>query len=127
MPADCSIKKLLIVDDSKVSRMLIRTHILAQYPEWITYEAVCGEEAIALVYKDLPDYCTMDINMPGISGTDTAERILSKYPLIKLVIFSANIQETHQNRARELGTILIAKPVTEKSIALALDYFADSK
>jgi CheY-like chemotaxis protein len=127
MPLDSLIKKLLIVDDSKVSRILIRTHILAQRPEWIISEAVCGEEAIALVDNDLPDYCTMDINMPGISGTDAAERILSKHPSIKLVIYSANIQETHKERARSLGTILVAKPVTEKSIALTLNYFADAK
>ena len=127
MPANHSIKKLLIVDDSKVSRMLIRTHILAQRPEWIISEAVCGEEAIALVDNDLPDYCTMDINMPGISGTDAAELIQSNHPSIKIVIFSANIQETHQNRARALGSILVAKPVTEKSIGLAPDYFTDSE
>lgn len=117
----------MIVDDSKVSRILIRTHILAQRPEWLISEAVCGEDAIAIVDKDCPDYCTMDINMPGISGADAAEMILSKYPSIKIVIFSANIQETHQNRARSLGTILVAKPVTEKSIALTLNYFADSR
>ncbi|WP_333876891.1 response regulator transcription factor [Methylobacter sp.] len=124
---DSSIKKLLIVDDSKVSRMLIRTHILAQRPQWIISEAVCGKDAIELADSEHPDYCTMDINMPGIAGTDAAEQILSKYPSIKIVIFSANIQETHQNRARSLGTILVAKPVTEKSIALTLDYFSNSK
>ncbi|MGZ4968556.1 MAG: response regulator transcription factor [Methylobacter sp.] len=117
----------MIVDDSKVSRILIRSHILAQYPDWLISEAVCGEDAIELVDSELPDYCTMDINMPGIAGTDAAERILSKYPSIKIVIFSANIQETHQNRARALGTILVAKPVTEKSIALTLDYFTGSE
>jgi len=127
MAADNSVKKLLIVDDSKVSRMLIRTHILALHPEWLISEAVCGEDAIELVDNERPDYCTMDINMPGISGTDAAEQILSKYPLIKIVIFSANIQETHRKRARSFGSILVAKPVTEASIALTLDYFADSK
>jgi len=127
MFADSSIKKLLIVDDSKVSRMLIRTHILAQHPDWIISEAISGEEAITLVDNDLPDYCTMDINMPGIPGTDAAERILAKHPSIKIVIFSANIQEAHQNRARSLGTILVAKPVTEKSIFLAINYFTDSE
>jgi len=69
----------------------------------------------------------MDINMPGIPGTDAAERILAKHPSIKIVIFSANIQEAHQNRARSLGTILVAKPVTEKSIFLAINYFTDSE
>ena len=105
--------------------MLIRTHVLAKHPDWVISEAICGEDAIALVDNDLPDYCTMDINMPGLSGTDAAEQILSKYPSIKVVIFSANIQETHQNRARSLGTILVAKPVTEKSIALTLNYFTN--
>ncbi len=107
--------------------MLIRTHILAQRPEWIISEAVCGEDSIALVANDLPDYCTMDINMPGISGTDAAEQILAKHPSVKVVIFSANIQEAHQERARSLGTILVAKPVTEKSIALALAYLTNPK
>ncbi|MGZ5574932.1 MAG: hypothetical protein ACXWEO_07925 [Methylobacter sp.] len=69
----------------------------------------------------------MDINMPGIPGTDAAEQILAKHPSIKVVIFSTNIQETSQNRARLLGTILVAKPVTEKSIALALNYFTNSE
>jgi DNA-binding NarL/FixJ family response regulator len=127
MFVDSSIKKLLIVDDSKVSRMLIRAHILAKHPEWLISEAVCGEEAIALADSDLPDYCTMDINMPGISGTEAAEQILSKHPSIKIVIFTANIQEAHQIRAHSLGTILVAKPVTEKSIALTLSHFKDSK
>jgi CheY-like chemotaxis protein len=127
MSVDSSIKKLLIVDDSKVSRMLIRAHVLVQHPNWIISEAISGEEAIALVDNDLPDYCTMDINMPGISGTDAAEQILSKYSSIKIVIFTANIQETHQVRARSLGTILVAKPVTEKSIALTLSHFKGSK
>ena len=127
MSVDSFIKKLLVVDDSKVSRMLIRTHILAHYPEWIISEAASGEDAIALIDNDLPDYCTMDINMPGISGTDAAEQILSKYPSIKIVIFSANIQEAHQKRARSLGSILVAKPVTEKSIALTLNYFTNRK
>jgi len=127
MPVDSSIKKLLIVDDSKVSRMLIRTHILVQRPDWVIFEADCGEDAIELADNERPDYCTMDINMPGISGTDAAEQILSKHPLMKIVIFSANIQETHKNRARSFGSILVAKPVTEKSIALTLDYFTNSK
>jgi two-component system chemotaxis response regulator CheY len=122
MFADSSIKKLLIVDDSKVSRMLIRTHILAQHPQWIIFEAASGEEAIAVADNECPDYCTMDINMPGISGTDAAEQILSKHPSIKIVIFSANIQEAQRTRAESLGTILVAKPVTEKSIALTLNH-----
>ena len=124
MAVDESVKKLLIVDDSKVSRMIIRAHVLAKHPEWIISEAASGNEAVALVDTDLPDYCSMDINMPGISGTDAAQQILDKYPSVRMVLFSANIQETYQTRASSLGIIFVAKLVTEKSIAQALDHFA---
>lgn len=124
MSTDNTNKKLLIVDDSKVSRMVIRAHILAKNPDWHIIEAASGDEAIALVDRDTPDYCTMDINMPGILGTDAAEKILAKHPSMRMVIFSANIQETFQNRANSVGAIFVAKPVTEKSIAHALEHFA---
>ena len=127
MAVDKSIKKLLIVDDSKVSRMIIRAHVLAKHPEWMISEAVSGDESVLLVDKDVPDYCTMDINMPGISGTDAAEQILAKYPSIRMVLFSANIQETYHMRASALGIIFVAKPVTAKSIAQALDHFSGVK
>ncbi len=124
MSADNITKKLLIVDDSKVSRMVIRAHILAKNPDWQIIEAASGNEAVELVDRDTPDYCTMDINMPGILGTVATEQILAKHPAIRIVIFSANIQETFQTRANTIGAVFVAKPVTEKSIALALEHFA---
>jgi CheY-like chemotaxis protein len=116
-------KKVLVVDDSKISRMFIRQHISAKHPDWILTEASTGEEAIAAIDAEQPDYCTMDINMPGMLGTDAAKEILAKHPHVRLVIFSANVQETYQEQARALGTILVSKPVTETSIGQALDYF----
>ncbi len=117
-------KKVLVVDDSKISRMFIRQHIIAKHPDWILSEATTGEEAIVMIEAEQPDYCTMDINMPGMLGTDAAKEILAKHPDIRLVIFSANVQESYQQEARDMGTILVSKPVNEKSIAQALEYFA---
>ena len=121
--SDNTNKKLLIVDDSKVSRLIIRARILDIYPEWQIIEATSGNEAIDLVDKNTPDFCTMDINMPGMLGTDAAEQILAKHPTMRMVIFSANIQESFQDRASTIGAIFVAKPVTEKSIAEAISYF----
>ncbi len=123
MVADSSCKKVLIVDDSKVSRMVIRAHILAAHPEWQISEAGTGDEAVKLAEQSPPDYCTMDINMPGILGTDAAALILQTHPEIRIAIFSANIQGAVQSRAQQLGAIFVAKPVTEKSIAQALQHF----
>lgn len=123
MTVNNQIKTLLIVDDSRVSRMMIRTFVLAKHPNWVIIEASSGNEALEIVDRDTPNFCTMDINMPGILGTAAAEQILIKYPTIGIAIFSANIQETHKTRAAELGARFVAKPVTEKSVALALEYF----
>ncbi len=127
MASENSIKKLLIVDDSKVSRMVIRAHIKAVHPEWEILEATNGNDAILAADDQRPDYCTMDINMPGILGTDAAEQILQKHPAMRIVIFSANIQESFQMRSNAVGAVFVAKPVTEKSIAHALDHFKGAK
>jgi CheY-like chemotaxis protein len=65
--------------------------------------------------------------MPGMLGTDAAEQILARHPTMRMVIFSANIQESFQTRSQSLGAVFVAKPVTEKSIAQALDHFAGVK
>ena len=123
MPQSKSIKTLLVVDDSRVSRMMIRAFVLAKHPHWIITEAASGNEALEIVDRDTPNYCTMDINMPGIVGTDAAEQILGKYPGIRIAIFSANIQESNQTRSAAFGARFVAKPVTQKTVAQALEFF----
>lgn len=117
-------KTVLVVDDSKVSRMMIKAHILEVHPQWQVVEAGTGEEAIELVARSVPDYCTLDINMPGMPGTDAAAILLQAHPQIRIAIFSANIQGAVQTRAQQLGAVFVAKPVTEKSVAQALQHFA---
>lgn len=116
-------RTVLIVDDSKVSRMVIKAHILAAHPDWQVVEVGTGEDAIAAVASAVPDFCTMDINMPGMLGTDAAATILQSHPQVRMAIFSANIQESVQSRVHQMGAIFVAKPVTEKSIAQALHHF----
>jgi CheY-like chemotaxis protein len=123
MTSDTTIKKLLVVDDSKVSRMIIRARVLAVHPNWEIIEASTGADGISMVKEHQPDFCTMDINMPGMLGTEAAEIILKDAPTTRVVIFSANIQESFQDRATAMGAIFVAKPITEKSIAEALHYF----
>ena len=124
--SQADIKKLLVVDDSRVSRLMIRSLALAKHPQWIITEAASGEEALASVDSDTPNYCTMDINMPGLMGTDAAEQILAKHPGIPIAIFSANIQDAFQIRAAALGAKFVPKPITEKTVAQALDFFEEN-
>ena len=116
-------RSLLIVDDSRVSRMMIRAFVLDKHPDWQITEAVSGDEALRIVALAHVDCCTMDINMPGTLGTVAAQLILEKFPALRIAIFSANIQESLRSRAAELGAQFVAKPVTEKSVGQAMTFF----
>ena len=120
---EASRKSVLVVDDSRISRMLIKSLVLARFPEWEIIEATTGDEAVLMAKERSFDYCTMDINMPGLLGTEAAELLLQKQPALRVALVSANIQEAQHVRAAQLGVPFVAKPVTEKSVALALAYF----
>jgi CheY-like chemotaxis protein len=116
-------KKLLIVDDSRVSRMIIKSKVESLQLGWDVLEAASGDEAVANAAAWAPDYVTMDVNMPGISGFDAAEQLKATLPQVRLVLLTANIQESSRERAAQLGVKFIQKPVTAQAIQQAVDHF----
>lgn len=115
--------KILIVDDSSVSRMMIRGRVSGLQPDWEVIEAANGDDAIALVASEQPDFLTMDVNMPGISGFEAVERIRQVNQTVKIVILTANIQASSRERAERLGVHFVQKPATLVAVQLAIDYF----
>ncbi|MCX7627426.1 MAG: response regulator [Methylophilaceae bacterium] len=81
---------LLIVDDSRTSRTLMRALVSQQKPEWRIAEASSGEEALDMIAREPPDFVTMDVNMSGMSGLQAAGNIRLKYPNIRIVLCTAN-------------------------------------
>ena len=116
-------RKLLIVDDSKVSRMRIRAFFAVNCPAWTIHEAGTGDEALAFAAKDKPDFVTMDVNMPGMSGFETAQLMLLRDADIRIVMLTANIQESSRQVAASLQLNFVAKPVVDASLRQVLDYF----
>ena len=114
--------KLMIVDDSKVSRMRIRAFFAAHCPQWSIQEAGSGDEAINMATSDAPDYITMDVNMPGMSGFETAQLMRVYNPKVRIVMLTANIQESSRQVAASLNLNFVAKPATETSLQQALNY-----
>ena len=115
--------RLLIVDDSNVSRLMIRGRVAALQPDWEVIEAASGDEAVALVPTVKPDFITMDVNMPGITGFEAAEKIRQTDQRVKIVILTANIQSSSREKAERLAAKFVQKPVTQASIQQAIDYF----
>ena len=115
--------KLLIVDDSNVSRLMIKGRIAVLQPDWEVIEAASGDEAVALVPTAKPDFITMDVNMPGITGFEAAEKIRQTDQRVKIVILTANIQSSSREKAEHLSAKFVQKPVTQASMQQAIDYF----
>jgi CheY-like chemotaxis protein len=69
-----------------------------------------GEKALEYIAKTTPDCIFMDINLPGISGDETASRIRQQYPdlAVPMVAVSAAIDYCYQDETLFIGRI--AKP-----------------
>ena len=115
-------RTLMIVDDSKVTRMRIRAFFAAHCPHWTIQEVASGDEALVLAAQAPPDFVTMDVNMPGMSGYETAQLMLLSGQHIRIVVLTANIQESSRQVAASLRLNFVAKPATEASLQLALDH-----
>lgn len=117
---DEDVKVILVVDDSRTARLMIRATILHLHPNWIVLEAGSGAEALDIVERDTPNCITMDVNMPGMDGIEAARIILGKHPGTRIVLFTANLQESTRQEAQAMGMNFVAKPVTEQSVIQAL-------
>lgn len=106
-------KKILIVDDSRVSRMLLIAYMKNLRPEWTYDEAASGEAAMEIANKQVFDGISMDINMIGISGLDAARKIRQSQLNIKIVLVSANVQQAIRDEAKDIGVQFLQKPITE--------------
>lgn len=114
---------LLVVDDSKMSRLMIGKIIADMRPGWRIVEAASGDEALALIDKEQPTLVSMDVNMPGMSGLEAAGRIRMRYPDIRVVLCTANIQDAVRQAAEKAGVKFVAKPITADSIAAMVAHF----
>ncbi|MFF5423030.1 MULTISPECIES: response regulator [unclassified Streptomyces] len=65
--------RVLVVDDNKVIRQLIRVNLELEGFEVVT--AADGAECLDVVHRVRPDVVTLDVVMPRLDGITTAERL----------------------------------------------------
>ncbi|EJE50356.1 response regulator with CheY-like receiver, AAA-type ATPase, and DNA-binding domains [Acidovorax sp. CF316] len=104
--------QLLIVDDSRMSRLILQGLVLQAYPQWTILHAGSGEEALAMVEQHAVDIVSMDFNMHGMNGLEAALLLRKTRPQLPIAIVTANVQGAVQERFEEAGLAFIAKPIT---------------
>lgn len=107
---------VLIVDDSKLARIVVGKAISSLQPQWRRLEAGDAEEASAILTHESVDLIVLDYNMPGINGVELAEQLRVRYPNMPIALVTANIQDEVIGRARAANISFVPKPVTEEGM-----------
>jgi two-component system, chemotaxis family, chemotaxis protein CheY len=117
-----TLRSLLIVDDSPISRKIIRK-LLPPGPFDIR-EAGNGIECLKLYEQAPADLVFLDLTMPGMDGFETLTRLRALDPQAKVVVVTADVQTSSQARVKELGAlVVIAKPPKSEVIKLIMERF----
>ncbi len=107
---------VLVVDDSKLARIVAGKTIAALQPGWAKVEAGNAEEALAALDRDAVDVALIDFNMPGRDGLALAAELRERRPTLPIAIVTANVQDEIIARARALNAAFVPKPVTEDGL-----------
>ena len=103
---------ILIVDDSKLARIVAGKAVSELQPDWSKIEAGSAAQALDLIADQQIDVAIIDFNMAGMDGLELAGELRVLYPNLPLAIITANVQDEIIARAREIGAAFVPKPVT---------------
>lgn len=99
--------RIMIADDGVFMRMFIK-NILTQNGHEVVAEAVDGQDAVNKYAETRPDIVLLDIVMPNLEGTVALRKIMEMDPAAKVVMCSANGQESVVTESLDMGALEFA-------------------
>lgn len=109
--------KVLVVDDSKLARIVAGKAIAALQPDWTRIEAGSAADALQIVGQQQIDVAILDFNMPDRDGLELASDLRDAHPNMPIAVITANVQDEIIARVRALNATFVAKPVTQDALS----------
>ncbi len=101
--------KLLICDDSSFTRNRLKKIVAEK--KFDIVEASNGKEALEKIENETPDLMLLDLLMPGLTGFDVLKELTKFENKPKVIIVSADIQQSTIEECKRLGAFaFVNKP-----------------
>jgi two-component system, chemotaxis family, chemotaxis protein CheY len=107
--------KILLVDDSGLARRSLRA--ILEEAGYDVVEAEDGMVALERYFLDKPDLVLLDLVMRGMMGLDVLQKLHEMDPRARVVVVSADIQDSSRELAESGGASgFVTKPIERTQI-----------
>ncbi len=113
--------RVVIVDDIAETREHLTKLLSFESDIEVVGAASSGEEAVDLTGKLQPDILLMDINMPGMDGIATTERVSATFPATSIIMMSVQGEADYLRRSMLAGAReFLVKPFSSDELTASI-------
>jgi two-component system, chemotaxis family, chemotaxis protein CheY len=110
--------KVLIVDDSNLSRRILRSYL--EPAGYQIIEAEDGLSALEDYFLERPDLVLLDLTMRGMSGIEVLSKLREMDAHAKVVVATADLQSSTKAMIQAAGAIsCVSKPFNRDQVLAA--------
>ncbi len=114
--------RIMIVDDSEESRLLMKDFLLAHNHN-VVAEASDGIEAIKKYYSEKPELIFLDLVMPKLDGLSVLKKIRFQDPTSKIIVITGNDNIEIFEECTRLGVLaFLTKPFDLNDVLSAISF-----
>ncbi len=121
-------RRILVVEDNPLNLKLVRD--VLQFAGYDVIEAQSGEEGLLAAAEHAPDLVLLDLQLPGIDGTETLHR-LRQGPLAQHVpvvaVTALAMADDRQHAARAGFDGYVEKPISVRALPGQIEAFLDGR
>ena len=112
--------KILIVDDSSMSRRIVRGYLESAGHE--VTEASDGVAALNQYTLEKPDIVLLDLVMSGMGGLEVLQKLRETDSQARVIVTTADIQNSTRNMATQAGSrAFLNKPIRREELSTAVN------
>ena len=121
------VRTILVIEDNQLNLKLVRD--VLQHAGFTVVSAPTGEEGVDIATERPPDLVLMDLQLPGITGTEALRRLRS-HPSsrgVPVVAVTAFAMRKDRERAKQAGFDgFVEKPISTRALPQQVQRFLEA-